>query len=431
MLRNVGTNPTRRAIIDLLRRMGADDRGAAGRRRRATGERGEPIADLVVRSSSLHGIDVTPAEVAGGDRRDPDPLPRRRGGVRAEPDPRHRGAAPQGIGPGRRDRRRARGPRRPGHGRRRRDRDRGRPGAHGRGGREPRRPPPGDDLRRRRPHRRGETRRPATRARPTSPTRASSTSWKGCAHDEADRAHRPPGRPFALRRDAAGGLRRARDPGHATSCGTARRRSSPDAIAELRGDDFLGANVTIPHKEKVGRARRSAHRGGPRHRRGQHDHARTGKLVGHNTDVPGFRVALDALVGKQKMPRQAVVLGVRRRRPGGRPRPHHRGLPAGRRLQPPPPPRRGAGQVLRRGAPPTWSCGRCPGTSRSSRRSCAKTQGPGQRHVGGPRRRRDARSRASSSRRDLLVLDLDLQPAARRGSCATPRPPAATSRTAS
>ena len=24
-----------------------------------------------------------------------------------------------------------------------------------------------------------------------------------------------------------------------------------DAIAELRGDDFLGANVTIPHKERI------------------------------------------------------------------------------------------------------------------------------------------------------------------------------------
>jgi shikimate dehydrogenase len=33
------------------------------------------------------------------------------------------------------------------------------------------------------------------------------------------------------------------------------------------------------------------------------------RLVGHNTDVPGFRVALDALVGKQRMPRAAVVLG--------------------------------------------------------------------------------------------------------------------------
>jgi shikimate dehydrogenase len=34
------------------------------------------------------------------------------------------------------------------------------------------------------------------------------------------------------------------------------------------------------------------------------------RLVGHNTDVPGFKVALDRLVGKQKMPRQAVVLGA-------------------------------------------------------------------------------------------------------------------------
>ncbi len=62
-LRNVGTNPTRRAIIDLLRRMGAEidvrPVGAAG-----DGEGGEPIADLVVRSSTLRGIDVTAAEVA-------------------------------------------------------------------------------------------------------------------------------------------------------------------------------------------------------------------------------------------------------------------------------------------------------------------------------------------------------------------------------
>ncbi len=62
-IRNVGTNPTRRAIIGLLRRMGAeiDERplDAAG-----DGERGEPLADLVVRSSTLRAIDVTAAEVA-------------------------------------------------------------------------------------------------------------------------------------------------------------------------------------------------------------------------------------------------------------------------------------------------------------------------------------------------------------------------------
>jgi shikimate dehydrogenase len=34
------------------------------------------------------------------------------------------------------------------------------------------------------------------------------------------------------------------------------------------------------------------------------------KLVGHNTDVAGFYTALDHLVGRQKMPRHAVVLGA-------------------------------------------------------------------------------------------------------------------------
>jgi shikimate dehydrogenase len=34
------------------------------------------------------------------------------------------------------------------------------------------------------------------------------------------------------------------------------------------------------------------------------------RLVGHNTDVNGFAAALDRLVGRQKMPRQAVVLGA-------------------------------------------------------------------------------------------------------------------------
>jgi shikimate dehydrogenase len=82
-----------------------------------------------------------------------------------------------------------------------------------------------------------------------------------------------------------------------------------DAIAELRTDEFLGANVTIPHKEKaaglVDRLTEEAHATGA-----VNTITREGKrLVGHNTDVPGFRVALDALVGKQRMPRAAVVLG--------------------------------------------------------------------------------------------------------------------------
>ena len=36
-----------------------------------------------------------------------------------------------------------------------------------------------------------------------------------------------------------------------TSCGTGRPSSSPDTITEIRTDDFLGANVTIPYKERV------------------------------------------------------------------------------------------------------------------------------------------------------------------------------------
>jgi shikimate dehydrogenase len=84
----------------------------------------------------------------------------------------------------------------------------------------------------------------------------------------------------------------------------------PDAINELRGDDFLGANVTIPHKERVvplvDRLTEEAHATGA-----VNTITKEGKrLVGHNTDVPGFRVALDKLVGKQKMPRAAVVLGA-------------------------------------------------------------------------------------------------------------------------
>ncbi|CAN5130753.1 shikimate dehydrogenase [soil metagenome] len=84
----------------------------------------------------------------------------------------------------------------------------------------------------------------------------------------------------------------------------------PETIAELSGADYLGANITVPYKERVtsmvDRLTEEAQatgavdtitREGPR-------------LVGHNTDVTGFRAALDVLVGRQKMPRAAVVLGA-------------------------------------------------------------------------------------------------------------------------
>ncbi|HJP87601.1 MAG TPA: 3-phosphoshikimate 1-carboxyvinyltransferase [Candidatus Limnocylindrales bacterium] len=59
-LRGVGVNPSRRAVIDLLERMGAsiDERG------KADDGVGEPIADLVVESSDLEGIELSPADTA-------------------------------------------------------------------------------------------------------------------------------------------------------------------------------------------------------------------------------------------------------------------------------------------------------------------------------------------------------------------------------
>ena len=83
-----------------------------------------------------------------------------------------------------------------------------------------------------------------------------------------------------------------------------------DAIDEVRGNDFLGANVTIPHKERVvammDRLTEEAQVTGA-----VNTITCEGKrLVGHNTDVSGFGAALDKLVGRSKMPRHAVVLGA-------------------------------------------------------------------------------------------------------------------------
>ncbi len=60
----VGVNPTRRAVIDILARMGAriEEHPSAGT---GTGDsQGEPLADLVVHSSELRATDVSPVEVA-------------------------------------------------------------------------------------------------------------------------------------------------------------------------------------------------------------------------------------------------------------------------------------------------------------------------------------------------------------------------------
>jgi 3-phosphoshikimate 1-carboxyvinyltransferase len=58
-LQGVGVNPTRRAVIDILSRMGARIDEVP----RAIGD-GEPVADVVVRSSELHAVDLGPRDVA-------------------------------------------------------------------------------------------------------------------------------------------------------------------------------------------------------------------------------------------------------------------------------------------------------------------------------------------------------------------------------
>jgi 3-phosphoshikimate 1-carboxyvinyltransferase len=59
-LRGICANPTRRAIIDLLGRMGASIEEAPQSRE----PQGEPVADLIVRSSELRSTDMEPAEAA-------------------------------------------------------------------------------------------------------------------------------------------------------------------------------------------------------------------------------------------------------------------------------------------------------------------------------------------------------------------------------
>ena len=60
-IRGVGVNPTRRAVIDILRSMGAD---IAERSDSPAAEDGEPVADITVRSSELHAVDLGPSDVA-------------------------------------------------------------------------------------------------------------------------------------------------------------------------------------------------------------------------------------------------------------------------------------------------------------------------------------------------------------------------------
>ena len=105
--------------------------------------------------------------------------------------------------------------------------------------------------------------------------------------------------------------------------------SLAEAIAELRGEDFLGANVTIPHKERVvplvDRLTEEAHATGA-----VNTITREGKkLVGHNTDVPGFKDRPRQARGSPEDAAPRRGAGRRRRGPGGGPRPDPRRASSG------------------------------------------------------------------------------------------------------
>ncbi|MDA3920934.1 MAG: 3-phosphoshikimate 1-carboxyvinyltransferase [Salinisphaera sp.] len=57
-LREVGINPTRRGVIDVLLRMGADIELDNERE-----QAGEPVADIIVRGSALHGVEIDAHDV--------------------------------------------------------------------------------------------------------------------------------------------------------------------------------------------------------------------------------------------------------------------------------------------------------------------------------------------------------------------------------
>ena len=317
-LRDVGVNPTRRAIIDLLRAMGAAieerpvDVGVAGpaaaAEAAAGADAGEPMADLVVRSSDLRAINLGSADVAAAI----DEIPvlclaaafaRGTTTIRGAGELRHK------------------------------ESDRIAGIAAGLTAMGARVEVDGDDLRIHGgtplhgaitdsldDHRLAMTFAIAGLAasdpmtierpgRPRSPIPASLATSKGCEHDEARRPHRPPGGPFLCP------ARCSRPPSTcsasmlATSCGIAPdrpgrrdRRAARGRLPRRQRDD--------PPQGAGGPDGRPAHRGSVV-TGAVNTLTREGKrLIGHNTDVAGFKVALDKLVGRQKMPRQAVILGA-------------------------------------------------------------------------------------------------------------------------
>lgn len=86
----------------------------------------------------------------------------------------------------------------------------------------------------------------------------------------------------------------------------------PDAVAELRAEEFAGALIAQPHKEKAATLL-DALSDDARHSGAVNLIVHTGqRLHGHNTDVEGLRGGLEALLPKARAewPKHAIVMGA-------------------------------------------------------------------------------------------------------------------------
>ena len=142
-----------------------------------------------------------------------------------------------------------------------------------------------------------------------------------------------------------------------------------DAIAELRTDDFLGANVTIPHKERVVPMVDRLTEEAPRDRRGQHDHARgqAARRPQHRRARASRSRSTGWSASRRCRARPWSWAPAAARGPSSTASSPRASSGSSSSTATSTAPR--AWSSTSAAAPRTWSCARCRGTSRSSRRS--------------------------------------------------------------
>src|SRR5262245_56429001 len=84
----------------------------------------------------------------------------------------------------------------------------------------------------------------------------------------------------------------------------------PAAVAGLRALGFAGANVTMPHKEAVADAMDELTADAARLRAVNTIEVATDRLIGHNTDGPGFARFLEHDAGFEPAGKTAVLFGA-------------------------------------------------------------------------------------------------------------------------